>query len=135
MFDTYQDKAEEWRWRLKAPNGEVLAIPEEGFSSKSACERSIEKVAMYATLSGVLPTTEEQIRDASRRALFIWRKLDTTFPDFVAEYLDRRDIDIMPVDWLDRKQDWTKVKYSEVIVDSHAVLTKRQQKAVRQIRS
>ena len=47
-FEIYQDKRSEWRWRLKAGNGELVAISEEGFSSKSNVLKTIETVKRCA---------------------------------------------------------------------------------------
>jgi uncharacterized protein YegP (UPF0339 family) len=43
-FEMFQDKAGEWRWRLKATNGQQIASSGEGYSSKSACENGINAV-------------------------------------------------------------------------------------------
>jgi large subunit ribosomal protein L21 len=43
-FEIYEDKSGHWRWRLRAGNGELLAIPEQGFSSKSGVVRGLEAV-------------------------------------------------------------------------------------------
>lgn len=43
-FEVYQDDAEEWRWRLRATNGEPIADSGEGYASKQSCERGIELV-------------------------------------------------------------------------------------------
>ncbi len=48
-FEVYQDKKGEFRWRLKARNGEIIAIAEEGFATKDSCMRSIETVKKNAT--------------------------------------------------------------------------------------
>ncbi len=42
--EIYQDKAHEWRWRMKASNGRIIATGGEGFSSKSNCLESFGKV-------------------------------------------------------------------------------------------
>ncbi len=42
-FEMYIDKSGEYRFRLKARNGEVIATSE-GYSSKAACENGIESV-------------------------------------------------------------------------------------------
>ena len=42
-FEMYKDKAGEFRFRLKARNGEIIATSE-GYSSKAACENGIESV-------------------------------------------------------------------------------------------
>ncbi len=46
-FEIYKDKAGEYRFRLKAGNGEVIATGE-GYSSKQACENGIESVKKNA---------------------------------------------------------------------------------------
>jgi large subunit ribosomal protein L21 len=46
-FEIYEDKAGEWRWRLRAANGELLAIPEQGFSSKASVVRSLASVRRH----------------------------------------------------------------------------------------
>jgi len=44
----YQDKAEEWRWKLKAANGESIANSGEGYKNKSDCEHGIDLVKSSA---------------------------------------------------------------------------------------
>ena len=46
-FEMYKDKAGEFRFRLKARNGEIIATSE-GYSSKAACENGIESVKKNA---------------------------------------------------------------------------------------
>ncbi|MBQ8895963.1 MAG: YegP family protein [Clostridia bacterium] len=46
-FELYQDKAGEYRFRLKATNGEVIATSE-GYKSKASCENGIESVKKNA---------------------------------------------------------------------------------------
>lgn len=53
-FEVYEDSRGEYRWRLKARNGEVLAIAEEGFATKDSCLRSIETVRSNATDADVV---------------------------------------------------------------------------------
>lgn len=43
-FEVYQDSAGEWRWRLVAPNGNIIADSGEGYSSKQGAKRGIESV-------------------------------------------------------------------------------------------
>ncbi|MCZ8344504.1 MAG: YegP family protein [Leptospira sp.] len=47
-FEIYKDKAGEFRFRLKAANGEIIASSE-GYSSKAACENGIESVKKNAS--------------------------------------------------------------------------------------
>ena len=53
-FEVYEDKRGEFRWRLKAGNGEKVAISEEGFSSKDSCKTSIETVRRNAAEAEVV---------------------------------------------------------------------------------
>lgn len=46
-FELYKDKAGAFRFRLKARNGEIIAISE-GYTSKAACENGIESVRQNA---------------------------------------------------------------------------------------
>ena len=46
-FEMYKDKADEYRFRMKARNGEIIATSE-GYSSKAACENGIESVKKNA---------------------------------------------------------------------------------------
>lgn len=40
-FEVYQDAKEEYRWRLKAANGQVVAVSSEGYTAKAGCEKSL----------------------------------------------------------------------------------------------
>ena len=46
-FEMYTDKAGEFRFRLKARNGEVIAVSE-GYTSKAGCENGIASVKKNA---------------------------------------------------------------------------------------
>ncbi|MBO5281034.1 MAG: YegP family protein [Clostridia bacterium] len=46
-FEIYNDKAGEFRFRLKAKNGEIIAVSE-GYASKDSCENGIESVKKNA---------------------------------------------------------------------------------------
>jgi len=46
-FEIYTDKAGEYRFKLKSPNGEVIAVSE-GYSSKKSCMNGIESVKKNA---------------------------------------------------------------------------------------
>ncbi len=46
-FEMYADKAGEYRFRLKARNGEIIAISE-GYSAKAGCENGIDSVRKNA---------------------------------------------------------------------------------------
>ena len=46
-FEVYKDKAGEYRFRLKAGNGQVIAVSE-GYKSKTSCMNGIESVKKNA---------------------------------------------------------------------------------------
>jgi len=43
-FEVYEDKAKEFRWRLKASNGQTVAAAPDGYKTKASCERGIESI-------------------------------------------------------------------------------------------
>jgi uncharacterized protein YegP (UPF0339 family) len=46
-FELYKDKADKWRFRLKAGNGEIIAVGE-AYESKGAAENGIASVKRNA---------------------------------------------------------------------------------------
>ena len=44
VFDVYRDTVGEWRWRLWAKNGKVVADSGEGYKRKAGAVRTCEKV-------------------------------------------------------------------------------------------
>ncbi len=42
-FEVYQDKKEEFRFRLKAKNGEII-LTSEGYAAKASCKNGVESV-------------------------------------------------------------------------------------------
>jgi len=52
-FELYQDKAGEYRFRLKATNGQVIATSE-GYKAKASCLNGIESVKKNAADSTVV---------------------------------------------------------------------------------
>jgi large subunit ribosomal protein L21 len=47
-FEIYEDTSGAWRWRLRAANGELVAISEQGFSSKSGVVKGLDVVRRNA---------------------------------------------------------------------------------------
>lgn len=41
----YQDDVGEWRWRLRARNGKIIAEGGEGYQNKGDCWRSMKQVS------------------------------------------------------------------------------------------
>jgi len=46
-FEIYKDKGGQERWRLKASNGEIVAVSE-GYSTRYAAKQSAQKVKDWA---------------------------------------------------------------------------------------
>jgi len=51
-FEVYKDSKGEYRFRLKAPNGEIIAASE-GYTSKQACLNGIDTIKKYALSADV----------------------------------------------------------------------------------
>jgi uncharacterized protein YegP (UPF0339 family) len=45
----YKDAKGEWRWRLKASNGRIIADSGEGYKNESECKADIDRVKGSAT--------------------------------------------------------------------------------------
>jgi uncharacterized protein YegP (UPF0339 family) len=58
-FEVFRDNADEWRWRLVASNGNIIADSGEGYQSKQGVERGIESVKRSA------PDAEVQFREST----------------------------------------------------------------------
>jgi uncharacterized protein YegP (UPF0339 family) len=43
-YEYYKDKKGEWRWRLVASNGRIIADSGEGYSSERECLADIDRV-------------------------------------------------------------------------------------------
>lgn len=57
-FEVYTDKAGEYRFRLKATNGQVVAMSE-GYKQKASCENGIESVRKNAADAPILEPDAE----------------------------------------------------------------------------
>ena len=58
-FEVFRDNAGEWRWRLVASNGNIIADSGEGYRSKQGVRRGIESVRRTAS------DAEVRFRDGS----------------------------------------------------------------------
>lgn len=47
QFEIFKDTAGEYRFRLRAPNGEIIAVSE-GYTQKSSCKNGIASVKKNA---------------------------------------------------------------------------------------
>ena len=59
-FQIYQDRKGEYRWRLRARNGEIIADSNEGYSRKASCKHGIDLVKQQAASATVEDQTESQ---------------------------------------------------------------------------
>ncbi|WZO98416.1 DUF1508 domain-containing protein [Isosphaeraceae bacterium EP7] len=55
-FQIYSDKKGEFRWRLRAGNGKIIATSGEGYKAKADCEHGINLVK---TEGAVAPTADD----------------------------------------------------------------------------
>jgi len=56
IFEIFRDKAGEYRFHLKAPNGEIIAASE-GYTTKESCIAGIEAVKNYAPSADIRDLT------------------------------------------------------------------------------
>ena len=47
-FEVYEDAAEEWRWRLRADNGELVADSGEGYAERNKAVAAIKRIKRHA---------------------------------------------------------------------------------------
>jgi uncharacterized protein YegP (UPF0339 family) len=59
-FQIYKDRKGEYRWRLRARNGEIIADSNEGYSRKASCKHGIDLVKQQAASAAVEDQTERQ---------------------------------------------------------------------------
>jgi uncharacterized protein len=57
VFEWYCDKAGKVRFRLKAPNGEIIAVSE-AYNSKEACLNGMESVKKNAPIAKIVEAKE-----------------------------------------------------------------------------
>lgn len=56
-FEVYTDKAGEYRFRLKASNGQIIAVGE-GYKAKASCLNGIESVKKNAPGASIVEADE-----------------------------------------------------------------------------
>ncbi len=56
-FEWYCDKSKKFRFRLKAPNGEIIAVSE-AYNSKEAAVNGIESIKKNAPIAKIVETKE-----------------------------------------------------------------------------
>jgi len=57
-FELYDDAKKEHRWRLKAANGQVVAVSSEGYRAKADAERAVAEIKAAAAKAEVVEGKE-----------------------------------------------------------------------------
>jgi len=57
-FQIYRDLPGEWRFRLLAPNGKIIADSGESYTTKRACVRNIRKIQKKAGEALIVEKTD-----------------------------------------------------------------------------
>ena len=52
-FEVFKDQSNEYRFRLKAPNGEIIATSE-GYTAKASCLNGIESIKKNAPIAEIV---------------------------------------------------------------------------------
>ena len=52
-FEMYKDAKGEFRWRLKATNGQIIATGGQGYSAKADCKHAIEAIQKHAAAATI----------------------------------------------------------------------------------
>ena len=58
-FEVYKDARGEFRWRLKASNGQTIATGGEGYTTKAACMNGIDSVKRNVNDSSIDDQTDD----------------------------------------------------------------------------
>lgn len=58
-FEVFQDRADEWRWRLRHNNGNVIATSGEGYTRKHNARKGLRSVMRNAPEAEVIQDTED----------------------------------------------------------------------------
>jgi uncharacterized protein YegP (UPF0339 family) len=58
VFEWYNDKAGKYRFRLKAANGEIIAVSE-GYNAKDDCVDGIESVKKNAPIAKIVEAKQQ----------------------------------------------------------------------------
>jgi uncharacterized protein YegP (UPF0339 family) len=61
-FETYEDKAKEHRWRLKATNGQIIATSGQGYKDKRDCEHAVDLIKKGAEKAKVEEAKAEAVK-------------------------------------------------------------------------
>jgi len=62
-FEVYLDRIGEYRFRLRARNGQIIAVSQ-GYKSKEGCMKGIESVRVNAPIARIVEIEEEHKEEA-----------------------------------------------------------------------
>ncbi|MFO0851161.1 MAG: DUF1508 domain-containing protein [Gemmataceae bacterium] len=62
-FEIYPDAKDEYRWRLKAANGKVMATSGQGYKAKADCKSGVERIKSDATTKLKFEVYEDAKKD------------------------------------------------------------------------
>lgn len=65
-IEIYKDEKGEYRWRLKAPNGRIIADSAEGYKTKTGCMLAVENLQIYSVKAFVIDLTKKKKRRRKR---------------------------------------------------------------------
>lgn len=60
-WELYEDAAGEWRWRLVARNGRIVADSGEGYTRRRDCHRAIDRIEQCMQLRVALGRPVERV--------------------------------------------------------------------------
>jgi uncharacterized protein YegP (UPF0339 family) len=87
-FELYKDKVEEYRWRLKATNKQIIATSGQGYKDKRDCKKAVERIKDDAATKLTFETYTDSAKETR------WR-LKATNGQIIASsgqgYKDKRD--------------------------------------------
>lgn len=58
VIEKYEDASGEWRWRLRAANGQIIATSGEGYVTESNADRAIDTVIYAFAACEIKPEVE-----------------------------------------------------------------------------
>jgi len=67
----YEDEAQEWRWRVKANNNEIIGASSEGFKRKQYARNNLKSLPSFCLAADVKVATE--MEEASTRPLSFYK--------------------------------------------------------------
>ena len=60
QFEVYRDNSDDYRWRLRADNGNIVADSGQGYSRRTDCENGIEHVREQAEDADLVDQVEDR---------------------------------------------------------------------------